>query len=370
MVFLLVFGRDGVWTAWMALLVFFLVLALGFSFLCSILEASLLSMPPSFVKTEEAKGTKSGKRLAGLKKNIDRPLSAILSLNTIAHTVGAAGVGAQAAAVFGEGYFGLISAVLTLLILFVSEIIPKTLGAIYWRQLAGFTAISCKAIIVGLLPLVWISEKLTVLVQPKGKRDELVSRDELVALAQLGLSEGVIAESESKIIRNLIRFRKICIEDIMTPRIVVGKLSENLTCGAAIKEMPTELFSRIPVFADDPEHISGYVLKQQILEEVALDRHSCSLADIKRPIRMVSENDSLSDLFRDLFYHKEQIALVVDEYGGMSGVVTNEDLIETLLGLEIVDESDQEEDMRELARRRWKERAKKMGIKLTDPSAE
>lgn len=354
----------------MAILVFYLFLALGFSFLCSVLEACLLSLPPSFVKTEEGKGTKKGKRLARLKNNIDRPLAAILSLNTIAHTVGAAGVGAQAAAVFGQGYFGLISAVLTLLILFVSEIIPKTLGAIYWKQFAGFTAFSCEIIIVGLLPLVWISEKLTAFVQPKGEKEGLVSRDELVALAQLGLSEGVIAESESKVIRNLIRFRKIRVEDIMTPRTVVGKLSESMTCGEAIKETATNRFSRIPVFSDDTEHIGGYVLKQQILEEVAFDRHASLLSDIKRPIRVVPEDDSLSDLFRDLFYHKEQIALVVDEYGGMSGVVTNEDLIETLLGLEIVDESDQNEDMRELARRRWKERAKKMGIELSDSSNE
>ena len=352
----------------MALLVFYLFLALGFSFLCSLLEASLLSMPPSFVKTAEAKGTKTGKRLARLKDDIERPLAAILSLNTIAHTVGAVGVGAQATVVFGHGYFGIISALLTLLILFFSEIIPKTLGATYWKKLSEFTAFTCQMIIVGLLPLVWISEKLTALIQPKGKREGIVSREELVTLAQLGLSEGVIAENESKIIRNLIRLRKIQIEDIMTPRTVVEKLPESITCGEAVKRKSIPRFSRFLVFADNPDQITGYVLKQRILEEVAFDRHTTLISKISRPIRIVFEKASLSELFRELFYFKEQIALVVDEYGGMSGVVTNEDLIETILGIEIMDESDQVEDMRELAREKWKERAERMGIVVQPPA--
>jgi len=348
----------------MTLLIFYLLLALGFSFLCSVLEASLLSMSPSFVKNMEEQGSKTGIILARLKTNIDRPLAAILSLNTIAHTVGAAGVGAQAAVVFGKGYFGLISAILTLLILFFSEIIPKTLGALYAKPLAGFTAYTCQTIIYGLYPLVWVSEKFTKLIQPKGGGEGKVSRDEVVAMAQLGLSEGVIAESESKIIRNLIRFHNIQVDDIMTPRTVVGKLSESMSCEDAMKEESINRFSRIPVFAEDPEYITGYVLKQQVLEQVAFDKHATPLSEIKRPIRLVSQKDSLSRLFHDLLSHKEQIALVVDEYGGMAGVVTNEDLIETLLGLEIVDESDQIEDLRELARQQWKERAKKMGLKL------
>ncbi len=354
----------------MALLLFYLFLALGFSFLCSILEASLLSMPPSFVKNLEGKGTKVGRRLAALKKDIDRPLAAILSLNTIAHTVGAAGVGAQAASVLGQGYFGVISAILTLLILFVSEIIPKTLGALYWKSLVGFTAYSCQVIIVLLSPLVWISEKLIRVIQPKGKIEDKISRDEVVAMAQLGLSEGVIAESESNIIRNLIRFKNIRIEDIMTPRTVVSKLDESIACDEAIRKRTDMRFSRIPVFADNPENIIGYVLKQRILEEVAFDRHSTLISEIKRPIRVISEQASLATLFSELLHSREQIAVVVDEYGSMSGIVTQEDLIETLLGLEIIDESDQAEDMRELARRKWKQRAERMGIVLPDPAKE
>jgi CBS domain containing-hemolysin-like protein len=327
-------------------------------------------MSPAFVKSAEEKGGKFGKLLARLKADIERPLAAILSLNTIAHTVGAAGVGAQAASVLGQGYFGVISAVLTLLILFFSEIIPKTLGALYWKQLARFTTYSCQAIIVALAPLVWISERLVRLIQPKGKMEDRMSRQEVVTLARLGLSEGVIEENESQIIGNLIRFRKIRIKDIMTPRPVVARLPESMVCGDAIRKTSIIRFSRIPVYADKQECITGYVLKQQILEEVALDRHSTRILAIKRPIRQVFEHQSLSDLFHDLFYNKEQIALVLDEYGGMAGVVTNEDLIETLLGLEIMDESDQIEDMRELAHRRWKERAQKMGLTSPAPQSE
>ena len=219
---------------------------------------------------------------------------------------------------------------------------------------------------MGLYPLVWISEKFTKLVQPENSEGQ-VSRDEVVAMAQLGLSEGVIAENESKIIRNLIRFHHVQVDDIMTPRTVVSALPETLSCGEAIKEKRMLQFSRIPVYAEDPEHITGYVLKQQILEQVAFDKHDTPLVEIKRSIRLVSETASLSSLFNSLFSHKEQIALVVDSYGGMSGVVTHEDLIETLLGFEIMDEFDQTEDMRELARKRWQERAKKMGIELPVP---
>ena len=290
--------------------------------------------------------------------------------NTIAHTVGAAGVGAQAASVFGHGYFGIISAVLTVLILFVSEIIPKTLGAVYWKRLAGITAVCCELLIVGLLPLVWISEQLTDFFKPKGRIEAIMNRDELVALAELSFKEGVIAEKESAMIRNLLRFHNVRVEDITTPRTVAAKVPESMTCGDVIKDGSVIRFSRILVHSEDYDDITGYVLKQRILEEVAFDRHSTLIADIKCPIRIVSAQASLSNLFRDLIDHNEQIALVVDEYGTISGLVTNEDLIETLLGLEIVDESDQVVDMREFARQKWRERAGRMGIGPIDASQE
>lgn len=354
----------------MTLLILYLLLALGVSFLCSILEACLLSISPSFVKNLEDQGSRVGVVLARLKTNIDRPLAGILSLNTIAHTVGAAGVGAQAAQVFGQAYFAVISAILTLLILFFSEIIPKTIGAVFWKQLAGFTAYSCQFIIIALYPLVWISEKVTRLITPGAGSEPKVSRDEVVALAQLGLDEGVIAENESRIIRNLIKLQKILVEDVMTPRQVVGLLPESMTCGDAVESEPVSRFSRIPVYSGEPDRITGYVLKQEILVEVASDRHETNLTKLKRQVAFVSEKQSLSDVSRDLLHKREHLAVVVDQHGGLAGVVTNEDLIETLLGLEIVDEADQVADLRKLAHSQWLERAKKLGIELPKAASE
>lgn len=348
----------------MTLLIFYLLLALAFSFLCSVLEACLLSISPSYVKTLEDQGSRVGVILSGLKNNIERPLAGILSLNTIAHTVGAAGVGAQAAHVFGQAYFAVISAILTLLILFFSEIIPKTIGAVFSKQLAGFTAYTCQFIIVALYPLVWISEQLTRLITPGADERPKVSRDEVVALARLGLEEGVIAEDESRIIRNLIRLHEILVEDVMTPRQVVGLLPETMTCDEAAASEPGSRFSRIPVHSGEPDKITGYVLRQEILAEVASDRHKTSLTKLRRKVAFVSEKQSLSDVSRLLLNKREHLAVVVDQHGGLAGVVTNEDLIETLLGLEIIDEVDQVADLRELARSQWKKRAKKLGISL------
>ncbi len=340
----------------MFVLLIYLLLALAVSFLCSILEAALLSMPPSFVRQQQQSGSKAGALLAEIKSNIDRPIAAILTLNTVAHTVGAAGVGAQAVAVFGEAYFGLISAVLTFLILVFSEIIPKTIGAQYWRSLTSFTAYTCRAIVVGTLPLVWLSEQLTKLMQPKDIIGHGVSRDEVVALAQVGLSEGVLDETESRVIGNLIRLRGIRVESIMTPRLVLGMVSDTTTCEGAMAHRATHRFSRILVYSDSPENVVGYALRNDILRQVANDEHDKQVGALKRPIRIVSEFATVSSLFRTFVANNEQIALVVDEFGGTSGVVTMEDIIETLLGLEIVDESDRDVDMRELARQRMSER--------------
>ncbi|MBK1879134.1 CNNM domain-containing protein [Pelagicoccus mobilis] len=340
----------------------FLILALGVSFLCSILEAALLSMPPSFVETEERKGTAYGKRLAQVKRDIDQSLAAILTLNTVAHTVGAAGVGSQAVALFGEAYFGVISAVLTLLILLLSEIIPKTLGAQHWRSLSKFTTYTCHTIVILTYPLVALSKRITALLQAKGKENVSVSRDEIVALAQLGKTEGVLADNESRMIRSLIRFRDLRVEHIMTPRTVLGSLSEDVTCQEAMDKPQIMKFTRIPLYSTNKDSITGYVLKTDILQQIATGTPETQLSKIKRKIRFVSEFDTLSKLFDELHVQHEHLAIVVDEYGGTSGLVTLEDLIETLLGLEIVDESDSEVDMRELARKRWEKRALEMGI--------
>lgn len=347
----------------MGLLLFYLFLALGVSFLCSILEAVLLSITPSFVVLKEQEQPRTGILLKQLKDDIDRPLSAILTLNTIAHTVGAAGVGAQALIVFGDAYVGITSAVLTLLILVLSEIIPKTLGATYWKGLAVFSARVITMLIVVTYPFVKLSEFITKVISPS-KGGPSMSREEFSAMADQGVQEGIFEEGESNIFKNLIRFSSLKVKDIMTPRIVVMKFSENLSIEEALTKKERLRVSRLPVFANNEEDITGYILKTDLYEQVAVGNGEASLSTIKREVLVVPENASLKLLLQRLLERQEHIAVVVDEYGGLAGVVTMEDVIETLLGIEIVDEIDAIEDMQKLAREKWEKRAKKMGIVL------
>lgn len=351
----------------MGLLIFYLCLALFISFLCSLLEAGLLSITPSYIESEEQRGTKLGKQLKVLKSNVDRPLAAILSLNTIAHTVGAAGVGVQGAIVFGEEYLGVISGVLTLLILVLTEIIPKTIGVSYWRSLTGFTASTLQVLIFIMYPLVLLSQVITKMFS-RNKKPHSVSRAEIYAMADIGHKEGIFEEIESRILKNLIHLKSIRVEDIMTPRTVVVTSPENRTLSDLFKNHKDFLrFSRIPVYHEHIDNITGFILKNDLLDKLANDKHDLKLMDIKRDLMIVNENMRLPELFDKLIAEKEQIALVVDEYGGMSGIVTLEDLLETILGLEIVDESDNTQDMQEYARQRWKQRAKKLGIVPEQP---
>ncbi len=336
----------------MTLLLLYLILALVVSFLCSIVEAVILSVSAPFIKIKEMEGKASAKYLKELKNNIDRPLSAILTINTIAHTVGAAGVGAQAVAVFGEVYFGLISAVLTVLILFFSEIIPKTIGAVFWRTLALPTAIIIKGMIYISYPLVIISEYVTKIIA-KYKTPHRISREEVVALVHLGTKEGVIRESESKIINNLFKLKAIQIRTIMTPRPVVVSAPEELTLDEYIKTRKYLHHSRIPVYSENIDDVTGYILNSDVLEKLAENKTRQKLKELKRPILIFYENSSIFQLFEELLLKREHIALIINEYGGMQGLATMEDIIETILGLEIVDEKDTEVDMQELAKKKW-----------------
>jgi CBS domain containing-hemolysin-like protein len=345
----------------MGLLLLYVALAIGVSFLCSIMEAVLLSVTPSYVAALEREGDPIGERLHKMKENIDRPLSAILSLNTIAHTVGAAGVGAQAAVVFGEAYTGIIAAVLTLLILVLSEIIPKTLGAVYWRTIAPFVVRLLVPTIFSMWPLVKLSQGLTYLLS-QDEDEAAFSREEFTAMAELGEEEGVFEEKESRILRNLFRFNSLRVKDVMTPRTVVFDLHEGQTIGDVVEEHDEFRFSRIPVYDDDPDDVTGYVLKDEMLLRAAQEEHDVLLEDIAREILVVRETLPLPDLLERLLDRLEHIALVVDEYGGVAGVVTMEDVVETLLGLEIVDEADSVEDMQALARQQWFKRARELGV--------
>ncbi|MCA1779168.1 MAG: hemolysin family protein [Xanthomonadaceae bacterium] len=353
----------------MTLLLFYLSLAIGVSFLCSILEAVLLSVTPAHIAVMNERGAKSGKLLRTLKRDIDRPLSAILSLNTIAHTFGAAGVGAQALLVFGSAWVTVSSALVTLAILIFSEIIPKTLGATYWKQLSPFTAYSCRVLIILMWPLVTLSKFVTRLLA-RGTRPPSISREEFHALAQIGTREGVFEEEESNIFLNLIRFSAIRVQDIMTPRVVVKKFQHDTTLGELIQRSGELVFSRYPVYGESDEDISGYVLKADMMLELVNGKRDLQLKDLKREVLFVPEFISLRVLFSQLLAEQEHFAVVVDEYGGLSGVVTMEDVLETLLGIEIVDESDAIEDLRKAARDKWTRRARKLGLELPETAPE
>ncbi len=339
----------------------YLFLALFVSFLCSIMEAVLLSTPHSFLLVKYEKGNQWAKTFIELKSNIDKPLSAILSLNTIAHTVGAAGVGAQAVKVFGEASFGIVSAVLTILILIFTEIIPKTFGAKYWRKMTKIASFTIKGMIVITYPLVVISGVITKWIS-KNQSEQTTSREEIAALASIGTDEGVFTEKEHKIIQNLLKLKNVKVTEIMTPRVVVAMASETLSLEEFLKNKDYLKFSRIPVYSENDENITGYVFRQTVFEKLAEDRHELQLQDIKREIVIVPNSIVLFTLWERLLEKKEHIALIVDEYGGLDGIVTMEDIIETLLGLEIIDEKDTITDMQKYAKDRWKERQIKYNI--------
>lgn len=313
----------------------------------------------SFIQTKKLEGSKSAVVLSKLKSNIDKPLSAILTINTIAHTIGAAGVGAQAVKVFGETYFGLISAILTLLILFLSEIIPKTIGARHWRLMALPSAHILQIMIYISYPLVIVSQWFTKLIAGK-KKPKTVSREELSAMAYIGLQEGVFEESEKTVIDNMLRLRATKVRKIMTPRTVIVTEPEDITIAEFYKNKKNQSFSRIPVFSGNTDTITGYVLKNDVFDKMAKDEFDIQLKEIKRNIMVAYEHLNVYQLFEQLIDKKEHIALIVDEYGGVEGIATLEDIFETMLGLEITDETDSQADLQRLAKERWKSRLNKI----------
>lgn len=350
-----------------ALFVYF-GLALSVSFVCSILEAALLSVTPSHIAKLEQDRPKVGARLRRLKAHIDRPLAAILSLNTIANTAGAAGVGAEAQRLWGLEALAIASAGLTLAILIISEIVPKTLGAMYWRRLTGFMAAVLPAMILVLLPLVWLSQAITRSLK-RGRSAEKLSREEFAALARVGEEQGVFDESEMRILRNLFHFGSLRTRDIMTPRTVMFSLEENVTVRDAVAERGSMIFSRIPIWKDSPDQVTGYILKDQLLLRAARNELDVPVRSFAREALVVPDTIPLPSLFEKLLDNREHIAVVVDEYGGTDGVVTMEDVLETLIGLEIVDEMDSVQDMRAMARSKWKARAKQIEIESSPPEA-
>jgi CBS domain containing-hemolysin-like protein len=341
------------------LLLTYIFLALFFSFLCSIAEAVLLSITPSYIEEQREKNPPRAALLQRLRQdNVDQSLAAILTLNTIAHTVGAILSGAKATVVFGNAWFGLFSALMTLAILLLSEIVPKTIGAIYWARLAGVTALFVNSLILILYPIVWLSEKVTKFIS-RGHDLHIFSRTEFLAMARMGEQSGQISDNESQIIVNLFRFESLRVKDIMTPRTVMSTLDEELTIGEAAIYTAQNPFSRLPIYKTDTHNITGFVLRDDILQKEAEEQQGHEpVAALKRPIHAVPESASLPLLLKHFLKNQQHIAIVFDEYGDVSGLVTLEDLLETLMGMEIVDEKDSVVDMRALAHKKSVERMK------------
>jgi CBS domain containing-hemolysin-like protein len=335
--------------------------ALAISFLCSLMEATILSVTPSYVAALEAKHRSVAKALRRLKEDINRPLAAILTLNTIANTFGAAAAGAHVDRLFGSHLVAVFSALFTLAILFLSEIIPKTLGAVYWRRTAPAVARTLNVIIPVLWPLVWVARHLTKAMS-RGTRSRREQREEFTALAELSAREGVFRVEESRVLKNLFRLGSLRTKHIMTPRIVVFAIPEHETVGGVLRAHAEFRFSRIPIYGQDLDDVTGYVLKDDLLLAGARDEHDRRMVDLKREILVVPETLPISQLLERFLDSREHIALVVEEYGGTAGVVAMEDVVETVLGLEIVDEADKHKDMQELAREQWLKRAKRLGV--------
>jgi len=332
----------------MATLFLYFFLALGISFLCSLLESVLLSMSRSFISILSKKNPTSGKSLEKLKDNISRPLAAILSLNTIANTVGAAGVGAVTYNLLGSKWVAIMSGILTLSILIFSEIIPKTIGAHYWKKLAIPSSYMIRVLIVIMYPFVVMLEVLSNWLKPEEKQD-IVTKEDVIAMAEIGEDEGTIEEDESTIIENLLRLDNITAEEVLTPRSVVYALQKDLTVRQALDEYDNIIFSRIPVYDTDLDDITGLVRRDNLLKSKAEDQFDITMEELSEPVHVVNEKESIGHILDEFVRRREHLFIVKDEFGQFEGIITLEDAIETLLGVEIVDETDSVVDMRKLA---------------------
>lgn len=344
----------------MKALILYFLLALLVSFLCSLMEAVFLSLSRAYVGVLVKQGSRGGRLLRYLKNKVDQPLSAILTLNTIANTVGAAGVGAQTLKVYGSQWVALASAILTFSILVLSEIVPKTLGALYWKKLAKSSAFIILGLIIITFPFVLILKGVSWLIT-RNKRPSMLTREELLTMAQMGESEGVLLKKETKIIENLFKLNKIYARDVLTPRSVILAFEKNITVEEAVKTYNPIRFSQIPVYDSGIDNIIGMVFRSKVLEMYFKGQKDVTMGSLATPMYVIPQTKSIATILDEFIKRKEQIFLVVDEYGGTEGIITLEDTIETLLGVEIVDELDTEVDMRKLARKQWEERLRARG---------
>lgn len=340
----------------MVLLFVFLLGAMLISFLCSVLEATLMSTPISYITMKEEEGYKPAVRMKQYKTEPSRPLAAILSLNTIANTIGAAGVGRQATLIFGSEWFGLVSVVTTVLILIFSEIIPKTIGTTHWKSLMGFATGAIHTLIICLYPIVVAVEWLQKHISPE-ESDSTISREEVSAMADVAEESGELDEDENEVIQNIIALDETTASDVMTPRVVAAIAPESMKLKAFYKDKRFMHHSRIPVYSDNDEYITGYILRMEALQLIADDKFDVTLGEIRRNIATFSEDATLDVVWDEMISKDEPISVVIDEYGCFQGILTLEDVIETIMGNEIVDERDEVRDMQQLALDRWKKRS-------------
>jgi len=339
-------------------LLLFLAFALAVSFLCSILEAVLMSTPLSYITLREEEGYRPATLMKQYKIDSSRPIAAILSLNTIANTVGAAGVGRQVTEVFGSQWFGLASALMTVLVLVFAEIIPKTIGTVYWKSLMGVSARCIKVLIFCLYPVVVCVQRLQRWITPEDT-DTSVSREEVGAMADVAEMSGELDEDENEVIQNIINIDEIKASDVMTPRVVAAIAQEKMTIKNFYKDKRFLHHSRIPVYKDNDEYITGYILRIEALQLMAEDKYDTPLSAIRRDIATFRADSTLGAIWDEMLSRDEQIGVVIDDYGCFQGILTLEDVIETILGDEIVDEQDVVRDMQQLARDRWKKQIRK-----------
>lgn len=344
----------------MILLIMFVALSIGVSFICSVLEAVLLSITPSYLAQMRQQGHPAASRLSALKDDIDRPLASILTLNTIAHTVGAAASGAQAAKVFGDAWLGVFSGVLTLAILVLSEIVPKTIGATYWRQLAPGAATVLRWMVWALTPFVWASEQLTRRLAHGKEQPKL--RDEISAMAMLAKESGELADDESTMLTNLLSLRDVPVTKLMTPRPVLFRVDSTMTIEDFLREHHDTPFSRPLVYVESRDNIMGFVHRLELFSASQHGKGKEQLGSLMRPIPVVHDSTVVTKAFDRLMAQRSQLALIVDEYGDVQGIITLEDIFEHLVGKEILDEADTTSNMQALAQERWEDWKETHGV--------
>lgn len=335
--------------------------AIAVSFLCSLLEAAFYSIPPSLIEKLKREDKRQGEMLQALRQDVEKPITAILTLNTAAAVAGSAVAGAAAVHVFGEESLALFTAGFTLLILLLGEIVPKTIGVAHARALAPWLARPLTAMVWLCLPVIWVLGRLIRFIGRKQKGPE-ADEDDIRAVVSLTRKSGVLKPYEESAIRNILALDIKRVGDIMTPRTVVFSLPADMTVDQAMEQNAQWAHTRVPVYqGENAEDILGVVYRRQVFEAAANDKGHLKLSDIMKPARYVPESLTLDKLLRQLLESRLHLFVVLDEYGGMAGVVTLEDVLEEMLGSEIVDETDEVVDMRELARRRRSERVTQAG---------